>query len=526
MCAAINKVGYRVRNLSLSLRHIAADFPDKRLTLQAVGRRTEIFELAGWGERTQRTQIVAIGAAIDARELSVRFDACIEQSQTSKKDRECRLMALVFRMGTVRGRWLRTRRGRAGLRKFIIATIFVFALSPLHGQIGSRAEQLEILRRDKVARLWPERQSEFVKLANKYVERGLYEDPGKGANGFQPMVLGGMRSGNGFSYGVGYRRSDLWRDRVGFRITARGTMAGAYMFDFLGEFPKLKTQKAFVDYYVKYENSPKMDYYGPGSDSEKANRTSYRLEDLEADVRAGYQLTNHFSAAARAGGYFANTGRGGLEGFPSTDDIFDPSQTPGLFEQADFFRWGGALRYDYRDNLNEPSRGGHYYLRFTQYSDRTLQRHSFKRMIGFAEQYIPYHNDTRVIALRLAGVTAFTDKGSGQTVPFYLQPTLGGNNRLRGFDRYRFYDATSVLAVIEHRWYVFSGLDAAVFLETGKVAPRNGLLNVNDLEWSGGISLRFKLRDNFFMRVDNAVSRESYRIMLTFGDVFGREKRW
>ena len=56
----------------------AADSPDKRLALQAVGRRTEISELDEWGERTRRTQIVAIGAAIDAQELSNKFDACLE----------------------------------------------------------------------------------------------------------------------------------------------------------------------------------------------------------------------------------------------------------------------------------------------------------------------------------------------------------------------------------------------------------------------------------------------------------------
>ncbi len=58
----------------------AADSSDKRLVLQAVGRRTEISELGGWGERTPRTQIVAIGAAIDAQKLNAMLDACIEQS--------------------------------------------------------------------------------------------------------------------------------------------------------------------------------------------------------------------------------------------------------------------------------------------------------------------------------------------------------------------------------------------------------------------------------------------------------------
>ena len=57
----------------------ATDSPDKRLTLQAVGRRTEITELDEWGERKPRTQIVAIGSPIDAEELRGKFDACIEQ---------------------------------------------------------------------------------------------------------------------------------------------------------------------------------------------------------------------------------------------------------------------------------------------------------------------------------------------------------------------------------------------------------------------------------------------------------------
>jgi G3E family GTPase len=58
---------------------LAADSPDKRITLQIVGRRTEISELDDWGDRTPRTQIVAIGAPINAQQLSHQFDACIAQ---------------------------------------------------------------------------------------------------------------------------------------------------------------------------------------------------------------------------------------------------------------------------------------------------------------------------------------------------------------------------------------------------------------------------------------------------------------
>jgi G3E family GTPase len=57
----------------------AADAPDKRFALQVVGRRTEITELDTWDQRTPRSQVVAIGALIDADGLTVQFDSCIEQ---------------------------------------------------------------------------------------------------------------------------------------------------------------------------------------------------------------------------------------------------------------------------------------------------------------------------------------------------------------------------------------------------------------------------------------------------------------
>lgn len=61
-----------------------ADAPDKRFSLQIVGRRTEITELGEWGDREPRTQIVAIGepGAMHAGELRMKFDACIEDAYT------------------------------------------------------------------------------------------------------------------------------------------------------------------------------------------------------------------------------------------------------------------------------------------------------------------------------------------------------------------------------------------------------------------------------------------------------------
>ena len=112
------------------------------------------------------------------------------------------------------------------------------------------------------------------------------------------------------------------------------------MFDFAIEFPRLATDRTDVRVYAKYENSPLMDYYGPGPDSDKSKRSSYRLEDAEVDVEGRYRLWRDLYGGITGGIYGANTGRGKRSGVPSTDDQFDPETTPGLLEQTNFLRSG------------------------------------------------------------------------------------------------------------------------------------------------------------------------------------------
>ena len=119
-----------------------------------------------------------------------------------------------------------------------------FAQQPATDAPRTREEAIAAERADKVAELWPERQSPMVETVNRLVERGFNEglESGKGANGPQ-IVLGGMRPGQGFTAGLGYRRSDLWAERLGYRATARGTLQGAYLFDFNLDFQGLRTER-------------------------------------------------------------------------------------------------------------------------------------------------------------------------------------------------------------------------------------------------------------------------------------------
>jgi outer membrane protein assembly factor BamA len=290
------------------------------------------------------------------------------------------------------------------------------------------------------------------------------------------------------------------------------------MFDLEVDIPRLKNTRGDIRFYAKYENSPLMDYYGPGPDSQKGDRTSYLLEDTGLDVKGRFRLWKDLYIGGSAGLYLPNTGRGKRKGVPSTEDKFSPEVTPGLGDQPNFFRAGGILQYDYRDLPTGPRTGGNYYAEYTRYWDRELDRHNFHLLDAAVEQYIPYWNMTNVLALRLAAVMAWSEPGN--TVPFYMQPTLGGNEYLRGFARYRFHDQNAVLASIEHRWHLFSGGHAALFFETGKVAPRIRELKFSNLQYIGGLGFRFTIRNAVIMRIDNAVSREGYRFIWTFSNMW------
>jgi outer membrane protein assembly factor BamA len=150
--------------------------------------------------------------------------------------------------------------------------------------------------------------------------------------------------------------------------------------------------------------------------------------------------------------------------------------------------------------------------------DYTWHRYSFQRVQLAAEHYIPFWNQKRVIALR-----AKTDLSYVSTinqVPFYLQPTLGGPDDLRGFQRWRYYDNNASVANLEYRWEVSSMLDMAVFADAGNVFARPGLIGFRGIKKDIGLGFRLKTRDAVFMRLDAGVSKEGVQVWFVFSNIF------
>ena len=74
----------------------------------------------------------------------------------------------------------------------------------------------------------------------------------------------------------------------------------------------------------------------------------------------------------------------------------------------------------------------------------------------------------------------------------------------------------------EYRWEIFSALDGALFYDAGKVAPRFGDLNFDDLKSDYGIGFRFGTSNGVFLRIEGAfgIGEGGNHFVMRYGHVF------
>ncbi len=382
---------------------------------------------------------------------------------------------------------------------------------------ATRAGQIEQLRQQKAAQLEPDTPSGLEHALNVIKEKKIVERITAGIAGFRAH-MGGLITGSGFAVGPEYDRHDLLRGQVAVRASARASLQKFYLMDAELNLPRLANDHVFVNWYALHRNYPHIDYYGPGSNSAKLGRSSWGLEDTSFQTMMGVQPVHGLRIGGLGRYLLTNVFRGHDNRFASAGSLYNETTTPGIQFQTDFLEGGGFVQYDWRDNPGGPRRGGNYIAQYASFSDIRRGRYSFDRVDLEAQQYIPFFNQRRVIALR--GKVEAAAPHSGNLVPFYLQPTLGGSEDLRGFRPFRFYDNNAVILNGEYRWEVFSGLDMALFVDGGQVFHDWHRINYRELKADAGFGFRFNVRNDVFLRIDTGFSREGFQIWVKFNNVF------
>lgn len=395
---------------------------------------------------------------------------------------------------------------------------FALAQDLPDSQAGTRMEWMTEQQEARVQNLQPAKPPRAEQALEKYVG----EDPMNKYLGGIPglhLKFGGVLSGGGFSLGPEYHRPDLAKGQMSFRAFAAGSIKQWYLLETELLFPHIAGSYINLDFLGRRLDANSIDYYGAGPDSNKRGRTDYRREENKFVISLALKPSRRYlSLGAAAGYWWLNTGPGQSRLYPSSEKVYSPSVAPGIDKQTHYLQTGLFMDVDSRDRPRDPHSGTHFRIEANRFDDRKYDRYSFRQIDGLIEQYVPFFNKKRVIALRAHTVLSYPFRGN--EVPFYMQPTLGGTSDLRGYRRYRFYDDNSFVVNAEYRWEIFTLLDAAVFADAGKVFHRDRDFNFQKFEKDAGFGLRFKSREAVAFRIDTAFSREGFGIWLTFAHAF------
>ena len=329
--------------------------------------------------------------------------------------------------------------------------------------------------------------------------------------------LGSLTTGSGFAYGGGYRHRRLFDREGAVSVWAAASLKRYWAFEGRFELPDLADGHLSMAAYARHSGYPREDFFGLGSRSRRIDHTSFDLRNTLVGGEAGVRPWRALKIGGNVAFLRPRVGNGTHDLVPTISERFDDGSAPGLGAEENFVRVGGFFDLDYR-KPKYARRGGRYLIEVSRFHDRS-GAFGFRRVDADLRQYVSALAERRVLALRLFVSTS--DADAGARMPFYLMPALGGHDSLRGFRDYRFRGPHALLTQAEYRWEIWSGFDAALFYDAGKVTERRSALNVKDLEHDYGVGFRFNTDNGVIMRVDAGFgSREGKHLFIVFGDVF------
>jgi outer membrane protein assembly factor BamA len=323
--------------------------------------------------------------------------------------------------------------------------------------------------------------------------------------------MGNMIPGAGFSAGLGYRHR-LFGDQAIADASAAVSWNGSRTLQSQLTWPRLVNDRLSIGGQLTYQDFTQINFFGIGSSSLESNQTTYRLKDVDAVGIVAVRPAPWLSLTGRVGALRRLTIEPGTSTVhPSIETRFDEGVAPGLAEAPNYLHAEVALDADTLDVPGNPSSGGRYRLSMAMFHDQDGSHHSFRRVEAEAAQYLPLGRT--VLALR--GRLGLSEAGAGQAVPFYMLPSLGGSNSLRGFLDYRFRDQDAMLMDAEYRLPILRRVDAAVFYDAGTVAPTASGL-AGDLKSDYGVGIRVHSATHVLVRLDVARGSEGTRALVTF----------
>jgi hypothetical protein len=370
------------------------------------------------------------------------------------------------------------------------------------------------------------------------------------------IAVGSLAPGNGFAGGVameGHWTTLNWRNswNVDALASSNGSWrAGAYLTAVWIRRPKIVVttgdastgksnlaidEQAVFHFYAENTSLNKVAFFGLGPDTRDTSRSYFGMRETITGANTVIPLWKPLNLAfvAEANGRFVDTRPSRGQASPSLEAIFSPVAAPGFGTEAGFAQFGQGMRL--RPSIAKDYIRLNYYVGLQEFIGSS--HNSFRRFTADLQHQFNFYQNTRTllpqdhngpddcsadlsdpkhkcppilrppppagsrnleggIFLQLLITESFVS--SGNVVPFYFQPTLGGSDingspALASYQDYRFRAPNLMLfrAGVEHSIGKFP-LGVTAMIDEGKVALTHSDVDFSHLRhsYSAGLTLR------------------------------------
>lgn len=391
-----------------------------------------------------------------------------------------------------------------------LAVLLVLGAGPAAAQQDvTREAAIRRAQAEKATRLTPAGPNAAERFVSRLEPVLLATEP----SGFYPW-FGSVLGGGGLAVGAGYRASYADTGRV--NVYGGWSLRNYRTIDARVQLPTFLDGRGRVTAHAKYLFADRVSFYGLGRQSREEAKTSFTYEPTTVGASVEIQPARFLVLGGGVGFESVKTSSGGRA--PSVEDRFPAIVVPGLGEDVDYIVTRASAAIDWRESPGYTTSGGLYRIEHRRYDARDDAPWSFEATEVEVQQFVPLLRANWVLAFRgLGTVTYGRDEGE---VPFFMMPTLGSGDELRGFANRRFRDRNRLLLQAEYRWRPSKFVDMAIFYDAGKVESRRGDLDVDGLETAWGAGIRFHGPSYTALRLEVAKSREGLALIFAGGPSF------
>ena len=341
------------------------------------------------------------------------------------------------------------------------------------------------------------------------LKREFLEQP----SGFYP-VFASVYSGGGFTLGAGYRQ--FYGDRTFWDVKGLYSLTSYKLVEVSTHSLGHAGGRLDLHAGAGWRDATQVDYFGLGINSPTSGQSDYRMKQAYVAAGANGRAPGSIVYGA-AVGYEDYTLESGTGPGSSIEEVHTPATAPGLGANPAYLHTAASGGIDSRPSPGYARRGGLYRVTYHNYADRD-STYSFDRADVEVVQHLPLLRETWVLSLHGLLQTTLDD---GDTVPYFLLPSLGSGSTLRGYGSWRFRDRHSLLMSGEWRWIPNRmGLDMAIFYDTGKVASEWDGLSLKGMAHNVGVGIRFHSPLATPLRVELARGREGIQIVFSGSAAF------